>query len=55
MKKGTITGEYVYSIDVDMTFDEVGPEDFNILYFSGGKALEESVLRGKMLILPGTI
>lgn len=49
MKKGTITGEYGYSIDVDMVFDEVNPEDFDILVLPGGKAPEKVRLEERAL------
>jgi protease I len=49
MKKGIITGEYGYSIDVDMTFDEVDPEKFDMLILPGGKAPEKVRLEQKAL------
>ena len=49
MKHGIITGEYGYSIDVDMTFDEVDPEEFDILILPGGKAPEKVRLEEKAL------
>src|SRR5660397_249608 len=49
MKKGIITGEYGYSLDVDMTFDEVNPEEFDILILPGGKAPEKVRLEEKAL------
>ena len=41
MKKGTITGEYGYSVNVDMTLEDVKPEEFDILVLPGGKAPEK--------------
>ncbi len=49
MKKGKITGEYGYSIDVDMTFGEVRPEEFDMLVLPGGKAPEKVRLEEKAL------
>ena len=49
MKKGIITGEYGYSLDVDITFDEVNPEEFDILILPGGKAPEKVRLEEKAL------
>src|SRR5660397_243330 len=49
MKKGIITGEYGYSLDVDMTFDEVNPEEFDILILPGGKAPRKFRLEEKAL------
>ena len=49
MKKGAITGEYGYSIDVDMTFGEVKPEEFDMLVLPGGKAPEKVRLDEKAL------
>jgi protease I len=49
MKKGVITGEYGYSIEVDMTFSEVKPEEFNMLVLPGGKAPEKVRLEEKAL------
>lgn len=51
MKKGMITGEYGYSIDIDMTFDEVDPEEFDMLILPGGKAPEKVRLKKRLLIL----
>ncbi|TAN35425.1 MAG: peptidase, partial [Candidatus Methanoperedens sp.] len=47
MKKGIITGEYGYSIEVDLTFDEVAPEEFDMLILPGGKAPEKVRLEEK--------
>ena len=47
IKQGIITGEYGYSINVDMTFNEVDPKDFDILILPGGKAPEKVRLRKK--------
>ena len=49
MKHGIITGEYGYSIDVDMTFNEVDPEEYDILILPGGKAPEKVRLDEKAL------
>ncbi len=49
MKKGGITGEYGYSIDVDMTFGDVKPEDYDMLVLPGGKAPEKVRLDEKAL------
>ncbi len=49
IKKGTITGEYGYSANVDLTFNEVKPEDFDMLVLPGGKAPEKVRLEEKAL------
>ena len=49
MKKEAITGEYGYSIDVDMTFGEIKPEEFDMLVLPGGKAPEKVRLDEKAL------
>ena len=49
LKQGTITGEYGYSINADMTFNEVDPKDFDILILPGGKAPEKVRLEEKAL------
>ncbi len=49
IKKGIITGEYGYSIGVDLTFDEVNPEEFDMLILPGGKAPEKVRLEEKAL------
>lgn len=41
MKKGAIVGEHGYSINTDMTFDDVMPEGFDILVLPGGRAPEK--------------
>jgi protease I len=40
MKKGKIKGKHGYEIAVDKTFEEVDPEDYDILILPGGKAPE---------------
>lgn len=49
MKKGTIVGEHGYSVNVDMTFDDVIPSEFDILVLPGGKAPEKIRLEHKAL------
>jgi protease I len=49
MKKGMITGEYGYSIDVDLTLDEVNPAEFDMLVLPGGKAPEKVRLEEKAI------
>lgn len=49
MKKGMITGEYGYSMEVDLTFDEVDPAEFDMVVLPGGKAPEKVRLEGKAL------
>lgn len=49
MKKGMITGEYGYSIDVDITFEEVNPAEFDMLILPGGKAPEKVRLEEKAI------
>jgi protease I len=38
MKKSTITGIHDYRVAVDMTLDDVNPDDYSILVLPGGKA-----------------
>lgn len=49
VKKGTITGEYGYSIDADLTLADVEPEGFDMLVLPGGKAPEKVRLEEKAL------
>ena len=35
-EKGRITGEHGYTLDVEKTFDEVHPEDYDLLLIPGG-------------------
>jgi protease I len=49
MEKGTITGKHGYPVDVDLTFDEVNPDDFDMLVISGGKAPEKVRLDEKAI------
>ncbi|VVB85527.1 Intracellular protease 1 [uncultured archaeon] len=51
MRKGKITGEYGYSVDVDLAFDEVKPEEFDILVLPGGRAPEKVRLEEKALAI----
>lgn len=44
-----ITGEYGYSADVDLAFNDVNPEDFDMLIQPGGKAPEKVRLEKKAL------
>jgi len=39
-QRGEITGKHGYSVDVDLTFDEVDPDEFDALVLPGGKAPE---------------
>ena len=38
--KGTITGKHGYAITVDLSLDEVKPEEYDLLVLPGGKAPE---------------
>lgn len=49
MKKGKITGEYGYSIDVDIDLDDVDPTEYDILILPGGRAPEKLRLLEKAL------
>ncbi|MCZ7357284.1 MAG: type 1 glutamine amidotransferase [Candidatus Methanoperedens sp.] len=49
MKKGIITGEHGYSVDVDISFGEVKPEEFDMLILPGGKAPEKVRLEERAL------
>ena len=49
MNKGTITGKHGYSAKADLSFDEVDPEDFDILILPGGRAPEKVRLEAKAL------
>lgn len=49
MKKETITGKHGYPANVDLTFDEVNPDDFDMLVISGGKAPEKVRLDEKAI------
>lgn len=39
-QRGKITGKHGYSVDVDLAFEEVDPEEFDALVLPGGKASE---------------
>jgi protease I len=41
MKKGSITGKHGYEIEVDITFKDVKPVDYDILVIAGGKGPEK--------------
>lgn len=41
VRTGTIKGKHGYEVDVQKTFDEVKPEDYDILLLPGGKAPAE--------------
>lgn len=47
MKKGTITGKHGYSINVDLTFDDANPEEYDMLILPGGRAPERVRLEKK--------
>ncbi|WP_292485508.1 type 1 glutamine amidotransferase domain-containing protein [Methanohalobium sp.] len=49
MEKGTITGKHGYPAGVDLTFDEVNPDDFDMLVIPGGKAPEKVRLDEKAI------
>jgi archaeal arginyl aminopeptidase len=38
IEKGTITGKHGYQVQVDSTFVEVNPDDYDVLILPGGKA-----------------
>lgn len=39
-KKGTIVGKHNYSVNVDLIFDDVNPDEFDALVLPGGRAPE---------------
>jgi len=41
LNRGAITGKHGYEVTVDMTLDEVNPDDYAILVLPGGKAPAE--------------
>ena len=45
-KRGKITGKHGYSVNVDLAFDEVDPDEFDALVLPGGKAPERVRLNG---------
>lgn len=49
MEKGKITGKHGYSANVDVTFDEVDPAEYDILVISGGKGPEKMRLNDRAL------
>lgn len=40
IKKGEIKGKHGYEVDVDLTFKDVNPDDYDLLILPGGKASE---------------
>lgn len=49
MEKGSINGKHGYSANVDLTFNDVNPEGYDLLVISGGKAPEKVRLNEKAL------
>jgi len=45
-KRGKITGKHGYSVNVDLAFEEVDPDEFDALVLPGGKAPERIRLNG---------
>jgi protease I len=45
LNRGSITGKHGYEVAVDMTLDEINPDDYAILVLSGGKI--QTVMRRK--------
>jgi len=45
-KRGKITGKHGYSVNVDLAFEEVDPDEFDALVLPGGKAPERVRLNG---------
>ncbi|MDJ1421733.1 MAG: type 1 glutamine amidotransferase domain-containing protein [Candidatus Methanoperedens sp.] len=41
MREGKITGKHGYPVDVDLTLDEVKPDEFDMLVLPGGRAPEK--------------
>lgn len=41
MKRGTITGKHGYQVGVDLAFEEVDPDGYDLLLLPGGKAPAE--------------
>jgi len=50
-EKGHITGKHGYQVKVDLTFDEVNPEEFDALVLPGGKAPERVRINEKAVAI----
>lgn len=50
-KRGKITGKHGYSVEVQLSFDEVDPDEFDALVLPGGKAPERVRLNEKVLMI----
>ncbi|GAB6101148.1 deglycase PfpI [Thermococcus atlanticus] len=48
-ERGRIQGKHGYTVKVDLSFDEVDPEEFDALVLPGGKAPERVRLNGNAL------
>ncbi len=40
LKQGTIRGKHGYEVDIDKTLREVNPDEYDLLFFPGGRAPE---------------
>lgn len=49
MERGTIKGKHGYSANVDLSFDEIDPAEYEIMVISGGKGPEKMRLNAKAL------
>lgn len=52
-ERGDITGKHGYQVKVDLTFDEVNPEEFDALVLPGGKAPERVRINEKAVAIAG--
>jgi len=50
-KRGRITGKHGYSVNADLAFDEVDPDEFDALVLPGGKAPERVRLDEKAVAI----
>ena len=50
-QRGKITGKHGYSVNVDLSFDEVDPDEFDALVLPGGKAPEIVRLNEKAIAI----
>ncbi|ACJ16773.1 intracellular protease I [Thermococcus onnurineus NA1] len=50
-QRGKITGKHGYSVNVDLTFEEVDPDEFDALVLPGGKAPEIVRLNEKAVMI----
>jgi protease I len=49
VRPGTVQGKHGYSIPINLSFEDVNPEEYDILFLAGGKAPESIRLHEKAL------